>query len=320
MTRLGIMIEGQEGLNWERWNRLIEAADTLGFDSLWRSDHLFSVMGESQRETLSLWPSLTAVGLRSARLEFGQLVSPTTYRNPVHLAMDAVALDRLSGGRFWLGVGAGWNEREHAAFGFELWPLKERMDRFEEALQVITRLWSGDAVSFEGRHFHLDGAQTGLAPTRTTGVPIMIGGSGERRTLRLVAEYASEWNCTTIGHEAYEAKVAVLERHCRDVGRDPSTIQRSLMLGHIVGASEDELRRRAAAVQSVVPGLREQPVDEIIERQRGRGWLVGTPDELVQQVRAWGSRGVTRIMLQTFDMDDIDALRLIAAEVLPRVA
>src|SRR5688572_9311656 len=108
------MIEGQEGLNWGRWNRLIDDAERLGFDSLWRSDHLFSVMGESQRETLALWPSLTAVALRSSRIEFGQLVSPTTFRHPVHLAADGATVDQASGGRFWLGVGAGWNESEHA--------------------------------------------------------------------------------------------------------------------------------------------------------------------------------------------------------------
>src|SRR5690606_11819830 len=114
MAKLGVMIEGQEGLNWERWNRIVDAAENLGFDSVWRSDHLFSVMGAPERETLSLWPSLTAVGSSTSRIEFGQLVSPTTFRNPVHLAFDAVALDHLSEGRFFLGVGAGWNEREHA--------------------------------------------------------------------------------------------------------------------------------------------------------------------------------------------------------------
>ena len=159
-TALGVMIEGQEGLTWERWHALTDSAENLGFDSLWRSDHLFSVMGESQRETLALWPSLTAAALRTSRIKLGQLVSPTTFRHPIHLASDAVALDQLSEARFILGVGAGWNVGEHEAFGFDLRPLKDRMDRFEESLKVITGLWTGEPFSFSGKHFQLDNART----------------------------------------------------------------------------------------------------------------------------------------------------------------
>lgn len=320
VVKLGIMIEGQEGLNWERWNRLIDDAERLGFDSLWRSDHLFSVMGESQRETLALWPSLTAVALRSSRIEFGQLVSPTSFRHPVHLAADAAAVDRASDGRFWLGVGAGWNESEHASFGFPLPPLKERMDRFEEALKVIKLLGTGEPATFEGKQFQLDNARTTYTPTRASGARLMIGGSGERRTLRLVAEYADEWNATLMAHDAYAQKTEVLLRHCEEVGRDPETIQRSMMIGHIVGANAKEVRQRAAALQEVIPGTREVSVDDLVSRQRERGWLVGTPAEVVEQIQARGAQGVQRIMMQTFLMDDVEQLELIASEVIPNVS
>lgn len=118
--RLGIMVEGQENVTWERWNRVVEATEQLGFDSVWRSDHLFSVVGATERQSLALWPSLTLVAQKTRRIRFGQLVSPLTFRNPVELAQHAVALDHLSGGRYVLGVGAGWYEREHRAFGFSL--------------------------------------------------------------------------------------------------------------------------------------------------------------------------------------------------------
>ncbi len=316
MVRLGITIEGQEGLDWERWHRITDATEELGFDSLWRSDHLFSVMGEPTRETLALWPSLTAVALRTRRIEFGPLVSPTTFRHPVHLAYDAVALDRLSGGRFRLGVGAGWNEAEHHAFGFSL---HGRMDRFAEALQVLTLLWSGDAVSFRGAHFHLAAARASLTPLHGARVPLVLGGGGARRTLRLVAEYADEWNMTSTTREVYAAKVAALEGHCRAVGRDPTTIARSLMTAYLIGRDRGELRARAARLRQILPDLRELSDDGVIARARQRGWLVGGVDELVEQIRERGAWGIDRIMLLTFDMDDLAALGLIASAVLPHV-
>ena len=319
VVKLGIMIEGQEGLNWDRWNRLIDDAERLGFDSLWRSDHLYSVMGEYQRETLALWPSLTAVALKSSRIEFGQLVSPTTFRHPIHLASDGAAVDQASNGRFWLGVGAGWNESEHAAFGFNLLPLKERMDRFEEALKVIKLMGTGEPASFAGEHFQLDNAQTTSVPTRSSGARLMIGGSGERRTLRLVAEYADEWNATLAAHDTYDQKTEVLLRHCDAVGRDPDEIQRSMMIGHIVGSNDGEVRRRAAELQSVVPGMRDVEVGDLLTRQRERGWLVGTPAEVIEQIQGRAAQGVQRIMMQTFLMDDVEQLELIANEIIPNV-
>jgi F420-dependent oxidoreductase-like protein len=316
--KLGVMIEGQEGLNWERWRRIVDAADRLGYESVWRSDHLYSVMGKYERETLALVPSLTAVALWSERLVYGQLVSPVSFREPVHLAYEAATLDRLSNGRYTFGIGAGWNESEHRAFGFRLPPLKERMDRFEEALKVITLLWSGERVDFQGEHYRLDLAQAALTP-RGGRAPILIGGGGERRTLRLVAEYADEWNVTPTAPADYERKVAALERHCRDVGRDSSEITRSIMLSHVIGRDEQELRDRAVKLMAIT-GREGQDVDQVLQGMRERGLLVGTPDEVVESIEMRGRQGIERIMLQTLDMDDIPALELIASEIMPRVA
>ncbi len=319
MVRLGVMIEAQEGLTWDRWSRIVETADQNNFDSVWRSDHLFSVMGITDRDQLSLWPSLTLVAARDSKLEFGALVSPTTFRHPVMLAKDAVALDNLSNGRFWLGVGAGWNEREHRSFGFPLPPLKERMDRLEEAIEIIKLLWTGNVVSYAGEQFRLDDAQMRPVPVNSGGVPMMIGGSGEKRTLRMVAKFADEWNATASTVEDYRHKVDVLERHCREVGRDSSEIARSLMLGHIIGADDSELRERAGRIQKIVPSLQGLSPDEILQRMRERGWLVGTPDEIVEDIRSRADLGVSRIMLQTHDQEDMSALQLFASAVMPKI-
>jgi len=320
MVRLGVMIEAQEGLTWQRWQRIIETAESNNFDSLWRSDHLFSVMGVIDRDQLSLWPSMTLVAARASKLEFGALVSPTTFRNPVMLAKDSVALDNLSSGRFWLGIGAGWNEREHAAFGFPLPPLKQRMDRLEESIEVIKLLWSGEKVSYPGQQFQLNDAQMRPTPTRPSGIPLLIGGSGEKRTLRMVARFADEWNSNASNHDTYRHKVAVLERHCKETGRDSSEIVRSVMVGHIIGTNDAEVRERAARIQKIMPSMQGLSLDEVMERTHDRGWLVGTTDEVIQDIQALAQMGVSRLMLQTHDQEDMAALELFATAIMPEVA
>lgn len=320
MVKLGVMIEGQEGLTWDRWRTIVDTADRLNFDSVWRSDHLFSLSGPSDRDCIALWPSLMDVAFRNDRLTFGQLVSPVTFRHPVHLAIDAVAADELSNGRFMLGVGAGWNEPEHQAFGFPLPPLKQRMDRFEEALKVITLLWSGEKVSFDGEYYQLDGAQSRPLPTRATKVPMVIGGGGEKRTLRLVAEYADEWNVTGIPRDVYDHKLEVFKRHCDDVGRDPEEVRRSIMLGHLIGRNDTELRQRASRFREIFESMADLEPDEIISRYKERGMLVGTPAEIVEEINLRGEQGVERIMLQTHDQTDMEALELFASEVMPHVS
>lgn len=318
--KLGVMIEGQEGLTWERWRRIIDTADRLGFDSVWRSDHLFSLSGPSDRDCIALWPSLLEVANRSDRLTFGQLVSPVSFRDPVHLAIDSVAADELSGGRYIFGIGAGWNVPEHEAFGFPLLDLKDRFDRFEEALEVITLLWSGEKVDYDGKYYRLRGAQSRPTPTRGTKVPTLIGGGGEKRTLRMVAKYADEWNITPTTVPDYEHKLEVLKRHCDDLGRDPDTITRSVMLGHLIGRNESELRQRASVFKTIFQAMADLDADEIISRYRDRGMLVGSPEEIVEQIQARKAQGVERIMLQTHDQTDMEALELFASEVMPHIA
>src|SRR5712692_12043849 len=194
VMQIGIMLEGQEGLNWERWVRISQQVEGLGLDSLWRADHLFSVMARGERDSLECWTSLTALAQRTQRIRFGPLVSPMTFRQPALLARMAAAVDLLSNGRLVLGVGAGWNEAEHQAFGIGLPPLKERFDRLEEGIAVIKALWTGGPVDLDGRYYPLRGAAAYPRPLQRPAPPLLIGGDGEVRLLRIVARDADEWN------------------------------------------------------------------------------------------------------------------------------
>lgn len=235
------------------------------------------------------------------------------------MARNAAALDRLSDGRFDLGVGAGWNEVEHRAFGIPFPPFRERFGRLDEAIQVIQRLHTGDRVSLYGRYYQLHDAVCRPTPARPGGVRLVIGGKS-RRALQIVAAYADEWNVTSMTPQEYEALQPTLERFCADAQRDPRAIERTIMLAHLVGRDEAELRERARRMQQIIPTLQEVPVEALPDRLRARNWLVGTPDEVVERIKAWEAVGMQGIMLQTLDQDDIDALELFAQEVLPRVS
>jgi F420-dependent oxidoreductase-like protein len=320
--KLGVMIEGQEGLNWEQWREIMARVEELGFESLWRSDHFHSLMGPEQareREALETWMSLALAARETTRLRFGPLVCSMTFRHPSLLARMAAAVDQLSGGRLVLGVGAGWNEGEHRAFGIPFPAVKQRMDMLEEGIEVILRLFHDEPASFSGRHFSLDGAVMRPKPAQRPHPPLLVGGSGEKRTLRIVAKYADEWNAVAPTPETYRAKTAVLEEHCRAVGRDPATIARSVMSAFIVGADESARRERTQALQRVLPALGRMDPEAVQETVRARGWLVGTPDDAITQLRALAAEGVQRVMLQHHDQTNFAVLEEIARDVLPSV-
>lgn len=315
MTTFAVMIEAQEGVTWDDWRALIKTAEDLGFDGLWRSDHFSGTVATEQRNALALWPTLTLAAVESRRMSFGTLVSPISFRHPVYIARNAAALALLSNNRYVLGIGAGWNQREHDQFGFRLPPVKERMDRFEESLELIQLLLSGERVSFDGQYYQLDEAQ--LMPVPDQHIPVLIGGGGEQRTLRLVAKYADEWNMGVTSNEAYQHKTEVLDGYCQEIGRDPSTITRSVMISHLVGHNWGELIERARALQRIVPRWAETKTEDIPEAMRTRGALVGTPEEVADRVKELQSLGIQRLMLQTLSHRDLDSLRFFAEEVKP---
>jgi F420-dependent oxidoreductase-like protein len=311
--KVGVMIEAQEGLTWEHWFRIADRVEQLGLDSLSRSDHFFSLSGDRRRPALECWTSLTALAQRTRRIRFGPLVSPMTFRHPALLARMAAAVDLLSNGRLVLGVGAGWNVAEHEAFGIALPPLKERFDRFEEGIAVIKALWTGGPVDVDGRYYALHGATAYPRPQQQPAPPLLIGGDGEVRLLRIVARDADEWNSHAHTPEVYRVKLAKLEEHCRAVGRDPATIRRSWMGGVLIGRDANEVAAKGRWMQSFLGGALAgvAPADAPQELRR-RGWIVGTADQAASQLSAWSSLGVERVMFQWYNLDDLDGLSLLA--------
>ena len=292
------MIEGQNGLTWPRWQRIAQAVEDLGFAALYRSDH-FTNANPPDIESLELWTSLTWLASHTRRIEFGPLVTPTSFRHPVFTARIGKDVDDLSGGRLILGVGAGWQEREHEAFGFDLLATGARVARFEESLEVMTRLLRSDTpVSFDGAYYHLRDAVLLPRPHRAGGPPLLIGGNGPRRTLPLVARYADEWNAVYVTPDRPTQLNQRLDELLGEAGRPASAVKRSMMTGLAFGRDDAEVQRR----------LKGNSADDL----KARGVVVGTPGEVVEQISRIAETGIYRLMLQWLDLDDLDGLAAFA--------
>ena len=320
---LGVMIEGQEGVSWDLWRRFVTVVEELGFESLWRSDHLFSLSGARTQEALDAYVAFAIAAEITKRVRFGALVSPVTFRHPSIVARMCAQIDVLSGGRFVAGVGAGWNVPEHEAFGVHFPPVGERMDRLDESIRVMKALWADEPATFEGKYYQLKEAESYPKPIQSP-LPIMVGGVGERRTLRIIAELADEWNAVGVDIEGYRRKREVLERHCREVGRDPGSIRHSQMSGFIIGKDDRGVRHHLQLIaeklphDAVVGSMRAGP-EQVFQAARARGWLVGTPSEVVDELGRREEAGITRLMFQHHANDSFDVLDLLASEVLPQV-
>ncbi|TMC79237.1 MAG: LLM class flavin-dependent oxidoreductase [Chloroflexi bacterium] len=302
MTQIGIMIEGQEGLSWERWRRICQDTDSLGFASLRRSDHLVSLMSSPDRDCIECWTSLALAAEWTKRIEFGPMVSPMTFRLPGVLAKIAATVDALSGGRLILGVGAGWNENEHRLFDIPFYTERERFERLDAGIKKMREIWDA----------------TYPKPVRNP-IPLLIGGKGAKRTLPLVAREATEWNLSRLDAEMFRQRREILEQCCRQIGRDATTIRRSVMTTYIIGRDRDELRERALKLRDVIPSLKGLDAEQVLEKMKQQAF-VGTPEEISAHVREHAKLGVDLFMLQHFVLDDSDALQLLAQEVLPAVA
>lgn len=304
---VAIMLEGQNGLNWPRWQRIARAVEDLGFAGLFRSDH-YTNANPPDLDSLELWVSLTWLADNTERIEFGPLVSPVSFRQPTMTARMAAAVDDLSDGRLILGLGAGWQEREHHNYGWDLLDVPERFQRFEEGLEVITRLLESDEpVDFSGEFYELHDAILLPRPQRDGGPPILIGGNGPKRTLPLVAKYAEEWNGVFLTPPQFAERSERLDALLREAGRDPDRVRRSLMTGCLFGRDQATVERKLAERDRSEGQLREA------------GLAVGTGSEIVEQLGAWAEAGVERIMLQWLDLDDLDGLEALAHAVLPQV-
>ena len=271
-------------------------------------------------QSLEAWLSFAAIAREPHSYRFGALVTPITFRRPVNDARMAAQIDLLSGGRFVMGLGAGWNEAEHRAYGIPFPPTRERFDRLDEAARLMRALWTERPASFEGRFYRLEeaGYQSQPEPGRP---PLLVGGAGERRTLRIAAEHADEWNCVTVTEpEGYAHKVEVLERHCEDVGRDPATIFRSMMAFPIAAPNERALRAVTSKTMAHFGLDPDASPRVMLERMEGRGIMSGTTDEVVEKLGKLAELGLEEMVLQHMDFDSDEAPEYFASEIAPRVA
>jgi F420-dependent oxidoreductase-like protein len=302
MPEVAIMIEGQDGIDWPRWQRLARTVEDAGYAGLYRSDHFTNPTGPVL-DALELWSSLTWLADNTSRIEFGPLVSPVSFRHPVITAWQASAVDNLAGGRLRLGLGAGWQEREHEAHGFELLETGRRFARFEEGLEVVTRLLQrDDPVSFDGEFYRLRDAVLMPRSPRLGGPPIVIGGNGPRRTLPLAARYADEWNAVFATPERFAELNARLGELLQEAGRPQEEVRRTLMTRVVFGSTDAGVERKLGG----------KPADEL----RARGIIVGTALEVTERLGRLDEAGVQRVMLQWLEPDDIEGLEAMAQSVL----
>jgi F420-dependent oxidoreductase-like protein len=302
---IGIMLEGQNGLNWTRWQKILQVAEDSGYQHVFRSDH-FVNPNPPDLDSLELWVSLTYAASHTKRIEFGSMVAPVTFRHPVMTARMAAQVDDLSGGRLVLGLGAGWNEREHHDFGVPFYDKKTRFEMLEDALAITSHLFNRDEpLTYEGKHFSVHNAVLLPRPQRPGGPPILIGGRGPKKSLPMTAKYAREWNAFAPINE-FKTSNALLSELIVQAGRRPEDVKRSVATRGIFGANEADLRAKVEVMGA-------KDTDELW----ARGVTAGTASELVDRMSQWQVAGVDRLLMQWLELDDIDSLELIARDVLP---
>jgi F420-dependent oxidoreductase-like protein len=303
---LCLMIEGQEGVTWPQWLALAGACEEHGIPALFRSDHYENLDGRHpERGSLDAWATTNALAAVTSTLRLGTLVSPATFRHPSVLAKLVVSADHVSGGRIDLGLGAGWHEREHEAYGFPFPPTRVRMDILEEQLQVILGSWADGPFSFTGEHYTLRDLDAQPKPVQRPHPPLIMGGTAGPRSAALAARYADEYNTTFPTLEVIGERQGRIAAACEQAGREPLPF--SVMTGVVLGADAADLRDRIARLSRV---RGEDP--EAFAAAPPSGWIVGTLEEAAQQLIAWRDAGVHRVMCQQLLHEDLEAVALLA--------
>ena len=297
------------GATYDQLLAVARRAEETGFDAFFRSDHYLTMGGDGLPGPTDAWVTLAGLARETSRIRLGTLMTAATFRLPGPLAISVAQVDQMSGGRVELGIGAGWFEAEHTAYGIPFPSLGERFDRYEEQLAVVTGLWNtqpGETFDFEGRYYQLSDSPALPKPVQAGGIPVIVGGKGARRTPALAARYASEFNVPFSSAEDNARLFAGVRTACEEAGRDPASLVYSSALVLCVGKDEAELARRAAAIGRDVDELREHGV-------------AGTPAEAVDVIGRYAEAGAQRFYLQVLDLSDLDHLDLVASEVAPQL-
>ncbi len=306
---LRIFTEPQQGATYDDLLAVARTAEELGFDAFFRSDHYLGMGTEGLPGPTDAWVTLAGLARDTSTIRLGTMMTSATFRHPGPLAIAVAGVDQMSGGRVELGLGAGWFEREHSAYGIPFPGTGERFDRFEEQLAVITGLWAtppGETFSFDGEHYPVHESPALPKPVQAPRPPVLVGGLGKMRTPALAARYADEFNLPFVDEETTRAQFDRVRRACEQIGRDPGAMRWSNALVLCVGRDEAELERRAKAIGREVDELRENG-------------LAGTPAEVIDKLGRYAALGSERAYLQVLDLADLDHVRLVADEVMPHV-
>jgi F420-dependent oxidoreductase-like protein len=307
---LRIFTEPQQGASYDDILGVALATEEGGFGAFFRSDHYLKMGDVSGLPgPTDAWITLAGLARDTKRVRLGTLLSAATFRYPGVLAISVAEVDAMSGGRVELGLGAGWYDEEHTAYGIEFPPLGERFDKLEEQFEIINGLWTTEidsTYSFSGKHYTLTNSPALPKPVQSPRPPLIVGGHGAKRTPRLAAKFADEFNVAFSSYEVSETQFDLVDNACRAIGRDPKSMLRSIAQVVCCGANDAEVARRAANIG--------RGVDELKENG-----LAGTPAEIIERIHKWGELGLSRLYLQVLDMKDLDHVHLIASDVMPAV-
>jgi F420-dependent oxidoreductase-like protein len=309
-VRFALMTEPQQGLSYEEILAAARTAEEAGLEAFFRSDHYASFPGEAGLPTTDAWATLAGLARDTTRIKLGSLVSPVTFRIPGQFAKMVATVDEMSGGRVEVGMGAGWNEDEHAELGIRFPPLGERFEMLEEAVAIVHGLWTEpDGWRFEGRHWRVDGSRFHTKPERggRRHPPIILGGDGGPRLARLAARYADEFNLVSASPQRAREAFGRMRDACVAIGRDPDSLRLSAMTGVLIADSPGELRERTHE-QLAFTGAGGD-ADAWLAERRHR-WILGTLDEAAERAQALAETGVERIMLQDFLPRDLEMISL----------
>ena len=308
--KLRIFVEPQQGASYDQQLRVAQAAEDAGFDAFFRSDHFLAMGGDGLPGPTDSWLTLAGIARETDRIRLGTLVTSATFRLPGLLAVQVAQVDAMSGGRVEIGLGAGWYDAEHTAYGVPFPPLGERFEKLEEQFAILAGLWAtptGKTFDFDGRHYQLTDSPALPKPVQQPHPPLIVGGGGAKRTPRLAATFADEFNLPFSSLADTDAQFVRVRAACEDKGRDPATLRLSAAQTVCCGANDAEVERRAANIG--------RKADEL----RANG-VAGTPDEVVARLQEFAGIGAQSIYLQVLDLNDMDHLALLAEEVLPRVS
>jgi F420-dependent oxidoreductase-like protein len=318
-VRFAMMTEPQQGLTYDDQLAIVRRSEAAGFEMFFRSDHYQSFPGPSGEHTTDAWAVLAGLARDTSNIGLGVLMSPVTFRHPGNLAKVITTVDHMTGGRLEVGLGAGWNDEEHAQLGLPFPPISERGDLLEEQLDVLLGLWGEpDGWSYDGGHVTISNARFYPKPVDRPDRPrlpngaarprILVGGGGSPRSMRIAARYADEFNLSSSSPERAREKFDALSGACEAIGRDPASITRSVMAGVLVGRDDDEVKRRQHELLAAFGNV---DAGEDWFQERAERWVYGTPDEARAQVKRFEDAGAERMMLQNFIARDLEMVDLL---------